>query len=189
MPIDTKRLNPLLTSGCRVRSTRSDWMIATLAKWAESAVALYDNLGQWAKAEPLHEMQARNLKTRDSVPSQALAYRLESWGRNLLSQQKYEEAITVYRECLSIMEVSGPNEITTLETMKNLALCLHQVQIWTRLRNCFWRPMPAWLAYTTLPFPGRDCCTSTSRFDSSLSIKDKGEDELAEQWKNHVVPR
>ncbi len=82
-------------------------------EWAESAVALYDNLGQWAKAEPLHEMLAAHLKTRDSVPSQALAYRLESWGRNLLSQQKYEEAITVYRECLSIMEVTGPNEITT----------------------------------------------------------------------------
>ncbi len=79
-------------------------------------MAHYDNLGKWAKAEPLHERLAAHLKTKDNIQVQALAYRLESWGRNLLSQKKFEMAIPVYRECLSIMEVTGPNEISTLDT-------------------------------------------------------------------------
>ncbi len=73
--------------------------------------------------------------------------------------------------------------------MKNLALCLHQVQNMDEAERWLMETYARLVRLSDQSAPAARLIHIHLKNRLVLLYRDKGEDELAEQWKNHVVPR
>jgi serine/threonine protein kinase/tetratricopeptide (TPR) repeat protein len=85
-----------------------------------NAATSYEDAKQWQKAESWRRELAAFVKVRAGAQSPSYAVELALLGINLIKQQKYADAETVLRECVTIRQKTIPDAWITFDTQSKL---------------------------------------------------------------------